>query len=72
MMKRFLTACLLIAACVQPVAAQERVVNVYNWTDYIDTKWLEDFTRETGIKIVYDTYDSNEMLEAKEPQLKLF
>ena len=49
-----------------PVArADERVVNVYNWSDYIDPKVLDDFTKETGIKVVYDTYDSNEVLETK-------
>ena len=46
-------------------AAQERVVNVYNWNDYIDPKVLEDFTKETGIKVVYDTYDNNEIVETK-------
>ena len=45
--------------------AQERVVNVYNWSDYIDPTVLDDFTRETGVRIVYDTYDSNETLETK-------
>ncbi|GJD95492.1 polyamine ABC transporter substrate-binding protein [Methylobacterium iners] len=45
--------------------AQERVVNIYNWSDYIDPKVLEAFTRETGIKVVYDTYDNNEILETK-------
>jgi len=45
--------------------AQERVVNVYNWSDYIDPKVLEDFTKETGIKVRYDTFDSNEIVEAK-------
>jgi putrescine transport system substrate-binding protein len=45
--------------------AQDRVVNVYNWSDYIDPKVLADFTRETGIKVVYDTYDTNEILETK-------
>jgi len=53
------------SASLEMARAQERVVNVYNWSDYIDTKVLEDFTRETGIKVVYDTYDSNETLEAK-------
>ena len=50
-----------------PAAAQnpERVVNVYNWSDYIDPKVLEAFTKETGIKVVYDTYDNNEILETK-------
>jgi putrescine transport system substrate-binding protein len=46
-------------------AAPERTVNVFNWSDYIDPKVLEDFTHETGIKVVYDTYDSNEMLETR-------
>ena len=45
--------------------AQDRTVNVYNWNDYIDPKVLEDFTRETGIKVVYDTYDNNEIVETK-------
>ena len=45
--------------------AQERVVNVYNWSDYIDASILEDFTKETGIKVVYDIFDSNEILETK-------
>ncbi|KQT61423.1 spermidine/putrescine ABC transporter substrate-binding protein [Methylobacterium sp. Leaf456] len=45
--------------------AEERVVNIYNWSDYIDPKVLEDFSKETGIKVVYDTYDNNEVLETK-------
>jgi putrescine transport system substrate-binding protein len=43
----------------------ERVVNVYNWTDYVDPAVLADFTRETGIKVRYDTFDSNDILETK-------
>src|SRR5690606_27526064 len=45
--------------------AQEKVVNVYNWSDYIDESIIEDFTKETGIKVVYDVFDSNEILETK-------
>ncbi len=48
-----------------PASAQDRVVNVYNWSDYIDESILEDFTKETGIKVVYDVFDSNEILETK-------
>ena len=55
-------ATIFIASAVQ---AQERVVNVYNWSDYIDESVLEDFTKETGIKVVYDVFDSNELLETK-------
>ena len=49
-----------------PAPAQpERVVNFYNWSDYIDPTVLDDFTKETGIKVRYDTFDSNDTLEAK-------
>ena len=43
----------------------ERVVNVYNWSDYIDPTVLTEFTRSTGIKVRYDTFDSNDTLETK-------
>jgi spermidine/putrescine-binding protein len=46
-------------------AAEERVLHVYNWSDYIGRDTLADFERETGIEVVYDFYDSNEMLETK-------
>src|SRR5690554_2787743 len=39
-------------------------VRVYNWSDYIAEDTLAKFTEETGIKVVYDVYDSNEVLEA--------
>jgi putrescine transport system substrate-binding protein len=55
-------------ALVAPTAAPaqtERVVNVYNWSDYIDPAVIEAFTRETGIKVRYDTFDANETLETK-------
>jgi putrescine transport system substrate-binding protein len=60
----FVAAMLCAAACV-PAAAQERVVNVYNWTDYIDPQVLRQFTAETGIKVRYDVFDSLETLEGK-------
>ena len=46
-------------------SAEEKVVNVYNWSDYIDPAVLEQFTAETGIKVNYDVFDSNEVLETK-------
>ena len=55
----------LLGAGPAPAQNPERVVNVYNWSDYIDPKVLEAFTKETGIKVVYDTYDNNEILETK-------
>jgi len=62
-LKRLIAVALLIVA--SPLAAQERMVNVYNWSDYIDPTVLEDFTKQTGIKVKYDTFDSNDMLETK-------
>jgi putrescine transport system substrate-binding protein len=43
----------------------EKVVNVYNWSDYIEPTVIEDFTKETGIKVNYEVMDSNELLETK-------
>lgn len=42
-----------------------KVVNVYNWTEYISDQVLKDFTAETGIDVVYSTFDSNEAMYAK-------
>jgi putrescine transport system substrate-binding protein len=60
---------LLVAALTStpafPQSEKERVVNVYNWTDYIAPSVIEDFTRETAIKVRYDTFDSNDTLETK-------
>jgi putrescine transport system substrate-binding protein len=57
-----LTAALLLSA---QANAQERVVNFYNWSNYMAPDVLEAFTRETGIKVVYDTFDANETLETR-------
>ena len=53
-------ATLLIAG----VAGAEEV-HVYNWSDYIDESLLGKFEEETGIKLIYDVFDSNELLETK-------
>jgi len=67
-MKRVLLALFALAALTGVAAGKagkERTVNFYNWSDYIEPKVLEDFTRETGIKVKYDTFDSNDLLETK-------
>ncbi|MDV7103658.1 polyamine ABC transporter substrate-binding protein [Vibrio sp. TH_r3] len=46
-------------------AEEEKVLNIYNWSDYIAADTIKDFEAETGIKVVYDVFDSNEVLEAK-------
>jgi putrescine transport system substrate-binding protein len=45
--------------------ASAKEVRVYNWSDYIDEEVLKEFEKETGIKVVYDVFDSNEVLETK-------
>jgi putrescine transport system substrate-binding protein len=52
-------------AAAAPVSTEEKVVNVFNWSDYVDPSTLEAFTAETGIKVNYDVFDSNEVLETK-------
>jgi putrescine transport system substrate-binding protein len=61
-MRRWLLLFLLAAL---PARAQDQVLNIYNWTDYIDPSVLADFTAQTGIKTRYDVFDSLETLEAK-------
>ena len=46
-------------------AGAEQVVNVYNWSDYIDPEVIQGFEQATGIKVRYDVFDSNEVLETK-------
>jgi len=48
-----------------PPPAEPKVLNVYNWSDYIAEDTLKNFERETGIKVSYDNYDTNEILHAK-------
>jgi putrescine transport system substrate-binding protein len=65
---RVLAATAALAATIVPAAAQankERLVNVYNWSDYVGPTIIDDFTKETGIKVRYDTFDSNDTLETK-------
>src|ERR1700757_137263 len=60
-------AAIMIAAVLLPGATrtEERTVNFYNWSNYMAPGVLEDFTKETGIKVVYDTFDANETLETR-------
>jgi putrescine transport system substrate-binding protein len=69
----FSFAAVLLAACGggpdQPAPARpaqdEKLLNVYNWTDYIGRSTIAEFEARTGIRVVYDTYDSNELVETK-------
>lgn len=49
----------------QVQAQEEKVLNIYNWSDYVAEDTIANFEKETGIKVRYDTYDNNEILHAK-------
>lgn len=63
MKKRFLAATAGLALIAGAAAAEE--VRVYNWSDYIDESLLKKFEDETGLDLIYDVFDSNEVLETK-------
>ena len=64
-----IVAILLCAACTTDRAAadgnDEKIVNVYNWADYIAPDTIEKFEAEYGIKVNYDLYDSSEVVDVK-------
>lgn len=55
----------VLLASVSFTQAQQRSVNFYNWSNYVAPGILEQFTKETGIKVTYDTFDANETLETR-------
>ena len=58
-------AAIILVAAAGVASAQEMVLNVYNWSDYIAEDTIANFEERTGIKVNYDVFDSNEVLEAK-------
>ena len=46
-------------------STEEKVLNIYNWPDYISESMIPDFEKETGIKVNYQTFETNEALHAK-------
>ena len=48
-----------------PAGEEEKVLNIYNWSDYLAEDTIPNFEKETGIKVRYDIFDSNEILHAK-------
>ena len=61
-----LTACVLAWAAAPAMAQdEEKVLNIYNWSDYIADDTLKNFEKETGIKVRYDNFDNNEIVHAK-------
>ncbi|MEP5766205.1 MAG: polyamine ABC transporter substrate-binding protein [Halieaceae bacterium] len=61
--------CIAVTLCIAfsatPTAAEEAVLNIYNWSDYIGETTIADFEQEYGIKVNYDIYDSASIVDAK-------
>ncbi|MFN7195400.1 MAG: spermidine/putrescine ABC transporter substrate-binding protein PotF, partial [bacterium] len=60
-----LAGALLLASATVAAASAQGQLRIYNWNDYIAPDALKRFEQETGIKVTYDTYDANELLDAK-------
>ena len=55
----------MVAGAGSALAQEEKILNIYNWSDYLAEDTIPNFEKETGIKVRYDTYDNNEILHAK-------
>jgi len=58
----------LVFALAAPFAVaqeEEKVLNIYNWSDYIAEDTIRNFEKETGIRVRYDNFDNNEIVHAK-------
>ncbi len=65
-MKKFLKYTIFAsAATIAAQSATAAELKIFNWSDYIDEEVISDFTKETGIEVTYDVFDSNEVLETK-------
>ena len=60
-----LSACGKKEEAAPTAAAEEKVLNVYNWSDYIAEETIPEFQAKSGIQVNYDVFDSNEVLETK-------
>ncbi len=68
MVRKFVAGAALAASLVLPAGhalAQQPELKIFNWSDYVDPAVLEEFTKETGVKVVYDTFDQMETVDTK-------
>ncbi|MGL5653807.1 MAG: spermidine/putrescine ABC transporter substrate-binding protein PotD, partial [Vibrio sp.] len=63
--KLFASALCAAALFTSNTMAKDQELYFYNWSEYIPSGILEEFTKETGIKVIYATYESNESMYAK-------
>jgi len=70
MRRQVVTRLAALALCAAPwltAVAKDTQLNVYNWSDYIATDTIPNFQKQTGIKVKYDNYDSDDTLQALPP-----
>ena len=65
MKKWILAALAALLLCCPVLALAQETISVYNWGDYIEPEVLELFEQETGIKVIYETFETNEDMYAK-------
>ncbi|MBC7941005.1 MAG: extracellular solute-binding protein, partial [Chitinophagaceae bacterium] len=63
--RALLSLALVSTAAGAGAQGDSKVLNIYNWSDYIADETIRNFEKETGIKVRYDNYDANEILQAK-------
>ena len=64
-MKKYVWLILCLTLLCPALALAQETINVYNWGDYIDVEVLDQFEQETGIKVIYETFETNEDMYAK-------
>ena len=64
-MKKYVWLVLCLILLCPALALAQETINVYNWGDYIDVEVLDQFEQETGIKVIYETFETNEDMYAK-------
>jgi len=66
-MKRILSIALVLVLvlCLLPACSNQEKITVYNWGDYIDPDVIDEFEKETGIKVVYELFETNEAMYTK-------
>src|ERR1700730_175311 len=60
-----LLACAMQSLGVRDAAAEDKRLFIYNWSDFIGPRTVEEFEKRTGIKVIYDVYDAEETMEAR-------
>ena len=64
-MIRFFIVFIVTLTSLAYAATEEKTLNMYNWSNFIPPEVIKEFEHDTGINVVYDVYDSDQVLDAK-------